>query len=61
MIAKKMKPHTTGEEIIGLACNMIVETMLGKVAQDQISKVSLSNNTISRRISEMSTDLMKNL
>lgn len=57
LIAKKMKPHTTGEEIIGPACNIIVETMLGKEAQEQISKVPLSNNTISRRISEMSTDI----
>ncbi|XP_068206166.1 protein FAM200C-like [Palaemon carinicauda] len=52
-----MKPHTTGEEIIGPACNIIVETMLGKGAQEQISKVPLSNNTISSRISEMSTDI----
>lgn len=44
LIAKKMKPHTTGEEIIGPACNIIVETMLGKEAQEQISKVPLSNN-----------------
>ncbi|XP_068229341.1 zinc finger BED domain-containing protein 5-like [Palaemon carinicauda] len=35
----------------------ILETMLGKEAQEQISKVPLSNNTISRRISEMSTDI----
>ncbi|XP_066980135.1 zinc finger BED domain-containing protein 5-like [Macrobrachium rosenbergii] len=52
-----MKPHTSGEEIIDPACNIIVETMLGKEAQEQISKVPLSNNTISRRISEMSTDI----
>lgn len=57
LIAKKMKPHTTGEEIIIPACNMIVETMLGKEARHQISKVPLSNNTISRRISEMSADI----
>ncbi|XP_068206180.1 zinc finger BED domain-containing protein 5-like [Palaemon carinicauda] len=57
LIAKKMKPHKTGEEIIGPARNIIVETMLGKEAQDQISKVPLSNKTISRRISEMSTDI----
>ncbi|XP_068208551.1 zinc finger BED domain-containing protein 5-like [Palaemon carinicauda] len=58
LIAKKMKPHTTGEEIIGPACNIIVETMLGKEAQEQISKVPLSNNTISRRISERSKDII---
>ncbi|XP_066965682.1 zinc finger BED domain-containing protein 5-like [Macrobrachium rosenbergii] len=57
LIAKNMKPYTTGEEIIGPACNIIVETMLDKEAQEQISKVPLSNNTISRRISEMSTDI----
>ncbi|XP_063587861.1 zinc finger MYM-type protein 6-like [Penaeus indicus] len=57
LIATKMKPHTTGEEIIGPACNIIVETMLGQEAKDQVSKVPLSNNTISRRISEMSVNI----
>lgn len=52
-----MKPHTTGEDIIIPACAMIVETMLDKEALDQILKVPLSNNTISRRISEMSSDI----
>lgn len=44
---------TTEEEIIGPACRVIVETVLGEEARYQVSKVPLSNNTISRRISEM--------
>ena len=49
LIAQKMKPHTQEEEIIGTVCNILVETILGHEARDQISKVPLSNNTISRR------------
>lgn len=57
LLAKKMKPHTTGEDIIIPACKIIVETILGQDAGDQISKVPLSNNTISRRIYEMSLNI----
>ena len=57
LIAKKKKPHTLGEEIIGPACKVIVSTILGEGAANQISKVPLSNNTIRRRISEMSCNI----
>jgi len=53
LIAKNMNSHVIGEKLIGPACIAIVQTMLGKESKDVISKVPLSNNTISRRINEM--------
>lgn len=57
LIAQKMKPHTIAEELIGPACDIIVQTVLGQDARNQIIKVPLSNNTISRRISRMSANI----
>lgn len=61
LIAKNMKAHTLGESIILPACKKIVETMLGNEAAMKISKVPLSNNTVHRRIVEMSSDIERNV
>ncbi|XP_068104034.1 SCAN domain-containing protein 3-like [Hyperolius riggenbachi] len=61
LVAKKMKPHTIAEELILPACETIVETMLGKDAAAEIRKVPLSNNTIHRRIGDMSGDIEDNV
>jgi hypothetical protein len=50
LIAKNMNSHVIGEKLIESACLVMVETMLGKESKDVISKVTLSNNTISHRI-----------
>lgn len=60
-IAKSNKPHTIGEELLLPACMDIVEEMLGKEAAGKIAKVPLSDNTVSRRIEEMSVDVREQL
>lgn len=61
MIAQNMKAHTIGESLILPACKKIVSTMLGNEAAMKISKIPLSNNTVHRRILEMSSDIEKNV
>lgn len=61
MIAQNMKAHTIGESLILPACKKIVSTMLGDEAAMKISKIPLSNDTVHRRILEMSSDIEKNV
>lgn len=61
MIAVKMKSHTLAESIILPACRKMVKTMLGDDAEKQLSKIPLSNDTVHRRILEMSTDIEENV
>jgi hypothetical protein len=39
------------------ACKIIVRTVLGKEAESQIDGVPVCDNTVSRRVSDMSHDL----
>ncbi|XP_043262496.1 SCAN domain-containing protein 3-like [Colletes gigas] len=61
MIAKSGKPHTIGEELIIPAISEIIRTVLHKPASDIIKKISLSNNTVQRRIDEMAQDVEDSL
>ena len=57
LAAKSKKSHTVAEQLILPACKAIVTEMLRPEAAKEIAKVPLSDNTISRRINEMSADI----
>lgn len=56
-IARSKKPHTIAEELVLPAALDMVSIMIGESAAKQLASVPLSNNTISRRISDMSDDI----
>ncbi|GFT86883.1 zinc finger MYM-type protein 6 [Trichonephila clavipes] len=60
LIAVNLKPHNLAEEIILPACRKIVKTMIGGSADIDIYKISLSNDTIHRRIKDMSENIEQN-
>lgn len=49
-IAKCGKPHTIGEELILPAAKDMVTCMLGVPSAKQLDMISLSNDTVRRRI-----------
>ena len=56
-IAKCKKLHTTAEEIVLPAALDLVSTIIGESTAQKLKAVSLSNNTISRRIDKISDDI----
>ncbi|XP_025192681.1 zinc finger BED domain-containing protein 5-like [Melanaphis sacchari] len=61
LVAKSGKAHTIAEELILPAAIVLCKTMLGKSAAKLISSVPLSNNTIQRRITDMSANIEETL
>ncbi|CAH1970085.1 unnamed protein product [Acanthoscelides obtectus] len=57
LIAKSGKPHTIEEKLILPAVEEVLKTVLHKPASDIIKRIPLSNNTVERRIDEMSSDI----
>ncbi|CAH1970021.1 unnamed protein product, partial [Acanthoscelides obtectus] len=57
LIAKSGKPHTIGDKLILPAVEEVLKTLLHKPASDIIKRIPLSNNTVERRIDEMSSDI----
>lgn len=57
LIAKSGKPHTIGEKLILPAVEEVLKTVLHKPASDIIKRIPLSNNTVQRRIDQMSCDI----
>ena len=53
-VAKAKKPHTIAEDLILPSCKDIVHTMLGEESVKKLNPISLSYNTVQRRISEIS-------
>lgn len=56
-IAKAKKPHTIGEDLILPSAVEMVSIVLGTDMANKIKVVPLSNNTVFRRISDMSEDV----
>ncbi|CAI6372309.1 unnamed protein product [Macrosiphum euphorbiae] len=61
IIAKDGKPHTIGETLVLPAAKEIVRCVLGDKAAKEIEKVSLSNDTVKRRIDDMSSNIKNKL
>jgi hypothetical protein len=57
LIAKSGNPHAIGEELILPAVSEVLRTVLHKPPSDIIKKFPLSNNTVQRRIDEISEDV----
>ncbi|GFU53672.1 SCAN domain-containing protein 3 [Trichonephila clavipes] len=60
LISVNLKPHNLVEEIILPACRKIVKTMIGGSADIDICKIPLSNDTIHRRVKDMSENIEQN-
>ncbi|CAN7943020.1 unnamed protein product, partial [Ixodes hexagonus] len=56
-IAQSKETHTVGEELILPAAINIVTAMLGEPSAEQIRSFPLSDNTVARRICDMSEDI----
>ena len=62
MIAEKGKLHTIGEKLISPALKEVLNTVLHhKACSLVIKSIPLSNNTVQRRIDEMSADVKHKL
>ncbi len=57
LVPKKRKSHTITESLIMPACKIIVRTMLREEAESELSKVPVSDNTISRRVHDLSNNI----
>ena len=57
LVAKQMKIHAIAESFILPACKIMAKIMLGQQAADEFSKVPLSDNTISWRITDLSHNI----
>lgn len=59
MIAKQKKAHTIGENLVLPAAKAMVRCVLGDESEKKLNSISLSNNTVQRRIEEMSLDIFQ--
>ncbi|XP_060616127.2 protein FAM200C-like isoform X1 [Anolis sagrei] len=57
-IARSMKPDTIGEDLLWPVAKDIVQVMIGEEFVTKLSAVSLSNDTVRRRIHDMSADIL---
>ena len=61
IVASKIKFHTIAESVISPGCQQIVRIMFGEEAVSELSKIPLSDNTISRCIHDMSENIECNI
>jgi len=57
-IAKAKKPHNIAEELIMPCTKIIVQSIFGKESLKKIENISLSNDTVHRRIVDLSYDIL---
>jgi len=57
MVAQQKKPHTLGEKLIKPSILKAVEIVLGEESKRKIAQISLSDNTVKRRIDELALDI----
>jgi len=60
-IAKCKKPHTIGETLVLPAAIEIVKTMFGEAYASVLRQIPLADNTVGRRIDDISADLFDQL
>lgn len=56
-----MKPYAITKTLILAACSAIVGTVFGNEVEEEVKKIPLLVNTISRRIYDISTDIEKSV
>ena len=56
LVAKQKQPHTIAESLILPGAKILVKRIFGEQAVAKVNAVSLSDNTMRRRIGEMSDD-----
>ena len=57
-IAVAKKPHTIGEQLILPCCQVIVSNVFGESEVQKLKQVSQSNDTVNRRIPELSENIL---
>ena len=57
LVAEQKQPHTIAESLILPGAKILVKRVFGEQAIAKLNAVSFSNNTIKRRIEEMSDDI----
>jgi hypothetical protein len=60
-IAKAGKPHTIGESLLLPAAKDVAISVLGEKVAKQLESISLSNDTVSQRISDMASNVKEQL
>ena len=57
LIAKNTKPHTIAVNLVLPAAKILVRNLIGEKEAEKLNSVSLSNDTVRRRIHDMSNDI----
>ena len=57
-IAVAKNTHSIGEQLIMPCCKIIMSNLLSNSEVEKLKEVSLSNNTVSRRIAELFNNIL---
>ncbi|KAI6651106.1 Zinc finger BED domain-containing protein 5-like [Oopsacas minuta] len=60
-IAKNKRSHSIGENLILPLTKQVVEIMLGQTQSKKLNVLSLSNDTVQKRIIDMSEDVLEQI